>query len=185
MTCTPYQIELLHHTLGLRPDCREPYRNHFVAGPGHHDMRDLEALEREGLMMRGRTPAFLDNGDVVFTTTDAGRELAIASLPAPAKRSRADDWCDRDGSESFGEFLCGDRLPRVETRQSELDRETNRYRDEHRMYRFGQYPLHTRREVEGEWCSTKKAAKASYKAALKAFRARDNHGGSHHDEHRH
>lgn len=172
MTCTPYQIELLHHTLGLRPDRREPYRNHFVASVGHRDMHDLEALEREGLMERGRTPRFCNSGDVVFMTTDAGRDLAIASLPEPAKRTRMTDWRDRDGSESFGEFLCGDRLPQVESRRAERGRPSDRYGDEHRMYRYGQYPLHARREVEGEWCATKKAAKASYKAALKAFRAR-------------
>lgn len=40
------QLKLLHHTLGLRPDMREPYRNHFVAGPGHHDQADGVAIWR-------------------------------------------------------------------------------------------------------------------------------------------
>lgn len=133
-------------------------------------MPHLEALESAGLMMRGRAPRFLDAGDVVFMTTDAGRELAIASLPEPPKRTRIDEWYDRDCSESFGEFLCGDRLPQFESRDAQPGRPRGRWGYEYRVYRNGQYPLHARREVEGEWCATKKAAKASYKAALKAFR---------------
>lgn len=42
---TEQQIELLHHALGMRPGQREGRRNHFVAGPGHYDMANLEALE--------------------------------------------------------------------------------------------------------------------------------------------
>ena len=54
---SPQQIELLHHTLGLSPRCREPYRNHFVAGPGHHAQADLLELVRLGLMERARAPS--------------------------------------------------------------------------------------------------------------------------------
>ena len=32
------------------------YRNHFVAGEGHHDMPQLEELEHAGLVKRGITP---------------------------------------------------------------------------------------------------------------------------------
>ena len=85
---TQYQIELLQHTLGLRVDRRESYRNHFVAGTGHSDMRHLEALERAGLMERRRTPSFLPEDDVVFAATDAGHKLALDALPEPKPRTR-------------------------------------------------------------------------------------------------
>ncbi|HFF2287407.1 TPA: hypothetical protein ACGBH8_004898, partial [Pseudomonas aeruginosa] len=51
------QLRLLHHTLGLRPDQRKACRNHYLAGPGHYAMQDLEALVEVKLMVTGRTPA--------------------------------------------------------------------------------------------------------------------------------
>lgn len=86
--CTQRQVELLHHTLGLSIDHRDPYRNHFVAGPGHHDMPDLEVLEALGLMARSPTPKFCADGDIVFRVTDAGRAVALDSLPPPPKPTR-------------------------------------------------------------------------------------------------
>lgn len=170
---TSQQISLLHHTLGLRVDKREPYRNYFVASPGHHDMPDLEVLERLGLMGRGRTPGFCDPGDIVFCTTNAGRALALAMLPEPPKRTRYGEYLAFDGSESFGEFLVKN-LPRIET-QSEYRKVGTRWRYVYRlrMYRaiYSGYAYELYREVQGEWQSTKKAAKARYKAALKAHRA--------------
>ena len=167
---TTQQIQLLHHTLGLRPDQRNAHRNHFVAGPGHHDMPDLEALEASGLMARGRTPSFIDKTDVVFHATDAGRELALQELPPPKRQTQHCQWLDADTGYSFGEWLCGIRLPKVETRVRLLPGPPFEYR----MYRnawcgtYGHY-----REVEGQWACTKKEAKASYKAALKAHNSKD------------
>ena len=173
---TPYQISLLHHTLGLSEHRRESYRNHFVAGHGHGDMRHLEALEQAGLMERRRSPGFLADGDIVFAVTDAGRDVAIAALPElkpPAKRTRYEDYLDADGcgGDSFGEFLCGVRLPEFESRP-DLRRDERygvRTITEYRMYR--RYDYWTR-DVQGGWCATKKEAKASYKAALKAHKER-------------
>lgn len=162
MSVTPYQLGLLLHTLGLSEHRRESYRNHFVAGEGHDDMPHLEALERVGLMERRPSPRFLDPGDIVFAATDAGREAAIAALPEPRKRSRYEEYLDADGSESFGEFLCGYRLPKIETRRDFLG--NNR---EYRMYRNLDRWV---RDVEGWWAPTMKEAKASYKTALKARR---------------
>ncbi|WP_250538765.1 MULTISPECIES: hypothetical protein [unclassified Caballeronia] len=170
---TPYQIELLQHTLGLRVDRRESFRNHFVAGDGHTDMPHLEALERAGLMERRRSPRFLADGDIVFAATDAGHQAALAALPEPAKRTRYEDYLDADGcaGNSFGEFLCGLRLPEYETRR-DLRRD-ERYGvvtiTEYRMFR--RYDYWTR-DVQGGWCRTKKEAKASYKEELAAFRKR-------------
>lgn len=159
---TAKQIELLQHTLGINENRREPYRNHFVASPEHHDMPDLEQLEAAGLMIRGHRPGFLPASDIVFYTTEAGRVLAITSLPEPKKQTRYEEYLHADGcaGDSFGEFLCGTRLPEYEDR--------GRWPYEYRMYRRapGAYTSYDR-DVQGDWAPTKKEAKASYKAALK------------------
>lgn len=172
-TATPHQIELLHHTLGMRPGQRDGRRNHFVAGHGHYDMPDLETLERLGLMARARTPAFLDQQDIVFSATDAGRALALERLPEPPpppKRSRYSEYLAADGcaGDSFGEFLCGwGKAPKYETRG--YCGYSSRNTMEYRMYRNGWDGVNGYYvDLRGEWAKTKKAAKASYKAALKA-----------------
>lgn len=122
-------------------------------------------------MTRSRTPKFCDPSDIVFSATEAGRALALDMLPdppPPAKRSRYSQYLAADGcaGDSFAEFLCGwGRAPKFETRG---------YRGwgcgvEYRMYRDDWDGTHGRYlDVQGEWAKTKKAAKASYKAALKA-----------------
>lgn len=160
---TAQQIALLQHTLGLSVDQREPYRNYFVAGPGHHEMPDLEALEMLGLMCRIRTPAFCDTGAIVFATTDAGRALAIQQLPELPRPTKYSEWIDHDCRESFGEYLCGYRLPIFEARGDSWSKT-----EQFRMFRRARGSLYGERDVQGEWASTKKAAKASYKEALKA-----------------
>ncbi len=167
MEVTSAEINVLQHTLGLRIERRVPYRNHFVAALGHHDMPALEVLEAQGLMRRVRSPAFLDKGDIVFEATEAGRELAILNLPPVPKRTRYGDFLGDDGSQSFGEFLCGIRLPKVEADYSNGWRGKTKYR----MYRetWENYRGATR-DVQGEWRETKKDAKASYKEALTAHR---------------
>lgn len=172
MTATARQLGLLHHTLGLSPESRTPYRNHFVAGEGHHDLPDLQALVGLGLMARSPTPAFCNVDDMVFHVTDAGQTLAIEMLPEPPKLTKYREWIAYDSDFSFGEFLCGHRLPKVETASDY--REVNgrmRFVRRHRMYRL-QASSQWRREVEGEWRPTKKDAKASYKAALAKHNAR-------------
>lgn len=163
------QIRLLQHTLGLDDERRVPYRNHFVAGPGHHDMLDLEGLEAKGLMQRVRKPSFLEDGDIVFAVTDVGRTLAIGRLPPAPVRSRYNEYLDIDGHQTFGEHICGVRLPKYEQLGRAWDKSVR-----YRMYREG-YDAWDRcryREVVGEWRPTKKAAKASYKEALAAHRER-------------
>lgn len=80
MQPTPYQLELLSHTLGIAERCRRHNRNHFVAGLGDRDLPHLEALTLSGLMKRVRTPAFLADGDMVFAATEAGIDAAVAAL---------------------------------------------------------------------------------------------------------
>lgn len=166
MTPTSYQISLLQHTIGVRPDQRNPHRNHFVAGSGHHDMPHLEKLVGGGLMEVRRSPAFLNDGDMVFAATEAGKATALQHLappPPPPKRNRYDAFLHADSGESFGDFLCGDRLPKFEAREVRGSFISWRRSWEYRMYR-------RHREVQGEWMPTKKEAKASYKAALAAYR---------------
>lgn len=161
-TVTPAQLGLLHHTLGVRPDRRKPFRNYFVAGPGHHAQANLEALEAAGLMFRQRTPAFCDKDDVVFACTDAGRALALDLLPPEPKRTKYDEFLRTDCSESFAEFL-GIRKPKIDVRGGVSFGGWSRF--EYRMFRPTRWNLE---EISGEWSPTKKDAKASYKAALKA-----------------
>lgn len=167
MQVTTEQVAILQHTLGLNEWCRSPFRNHYVAGPGHCDMPNLEALEASGLMLRHAAPSFCEPGDIVFVTTDAGRALAIEKLPEPPrdKRSQHQQWLDADTGFSFAEWLCGARLPKYETRGhyswgTSSTLEYRMYRSDHGIYR----------DVEGQWARTKKDAKASYKEALKAYR---------------
>ncbi|EPD35933.1 hypothetical protein HMPREF9701_04966 [Delftia acidovorans CCUG 274B] len=166
-TATPQQVRLLQHTLGLCEHQRSSYRNHFVAGPGHHDMPDLEVLENLGLMGRHRAPSFCDPTDIVFYTTEAGQALALEQLPEPPppeKQTQYRQWLDADTGCTFREWLCGSRLPKFETRGYVLNGT-----QEYRMYRMvwdGDWDSY--RDVQGQWANTKKEAKASYKAALKA-----------------
>ncbi|UXY14777.1 hypothetical protein N8I74_15850 [Chitiniphilus purpureus] len=170
---TPYQLNLLHHTLGLRPDRREPYRNHFVAGPEHDDLADLEALVSVGLMARSPTPKFCNPTDMVFHVTEAGEVYAINNLPPappPPKRSKYGDWLDADTGFSFRDYLLGDNAPEYEGAWRE-GTGTGRSCWHWRMYRR-ESPCWQNPRIEGEWKPTKKEAKASYKAALKAQRGK-------------
>lgn len=151
-----HQIGLLQHALGINENRREPYRNYFLASSGHSDNADLESLVAAGLMTSRAAPSFCAEDDVVYHVTDDGRELAIAALPAPKKRTRYDDYLRSEVCESFAEWL-GIDVPKVEY--------------------FSWYPNSgkirmTSSRATGAWCSTKKEAKASYKLALSASKAR-------------
>ncbi len=164
---TSRQIELLQHTLGLSAEHRTSHRNHFVAGTGHHDMPELQVMETLGLMQRVRTPSFCPEGDIVFCATDAGRSIALGALPPPRERTRYEGFLDYDGCISFGQFLCGDKLPTFE-REQDWRTGTVRWRMVRRV--------HGAIDVAGEWSATKKDAKASYKHAL-AERSGPKHEG--------
>lgn len=153
---TEQQLALLHHTLGVTPKRREPYRNHFVAGQGHHDLADLKVLQEAGLMGRSPTPAFCDVDDMVFHVTDAGRAFALDNLPQPPKLTKYGEYLDADTGHSFADFL-GINPPRLET-DFPLRGPT--------LYRYARCDWRYKVDVVGEWKPTKKEAKATYKAAL-------------------
>lgn len=107
--------------------------------------------------------------DVVFSATIDGKRYAVEHLPeepVPKKQTNYDEYLSY-GGESFADHL-GIRKPVYEARGEWKDRE-------YRMFRTVREDLYESwhaswREVEGEWMQTKKAAKASYKAALKTHR---------------
>jgi hypothetical protein len=152
------QIRILHHTLGLRTDRREPYRNHYVAGQGHHAQADLDALESAGLMERTRSPGFLAEGDMVFICTKAGIDHAINHIPPEPKRTKYQEYLNSDCGLTFAEWL-GIEVPRLEY-------------DYRGNYRYSRPMRDYSGFVYGEWKPTKKEAKASYKTALKAWKER-------------
>lgn len=154
---TAAQLDLLWHTLGLRPDQRESYRNHFAASTGHHDYPDLVELERVGFMT-SRPLAKEWGGGICFYVTDAGKAYAIENLPYPPKLSpakrRYQDYLNADGCyENFAHFL-GVDVPK---------REYNHYK---RYSEPSMVRLSSSRGT-GEWKKTLKEAKASYKEAIK------------------
>lgn len=174
---TEAQVGLLWHTLGLRPECRDSrtvYRNRFLAGPGHSDMTDLEALVTLGLMGSRKPPAFCDQSEILYFATKEGERFAIVEMPPapPApKRTNFDAYLDESECyDSFAHFL-GIRMPRYQGRGERGKREYRMVRYMRNVGRFhsSEYLLLCEPvEVAGEWCLDKKEAKASYKAALKA-----------------
>jgi hypothetical protein len=81
------QIELARHALGLRPTRLMTYRNNFVAGPGHADYPDWEAMVAAGFAVK-RQNKMLPPGDVMFHLTRAGAELALR----PGDVLNPEDW---------------------------------------------------------------------------------------------
>jgi len=105
---------ILWHSLGLSRHRRiyEPYRNYYVAGPGHHSAGLLADLGAAGLMASRPGGSLLPSSSVVYVVTDEGRELAMdtfrSSLPKLTRgQKRYQRWLDYSdcGHMSFGEWL--------------------------------------------------------------------------------
>jgi hypothetical protein len=163
MNVSPPMLAVLHHTLGLTPERRQSYRNHFVAGVAHHSMPELQALELAGMMFRAETPLFCNPNDIVFTCTDAGKQYALDNLPSPPERTKYQDYCRSEIGNSFSDYL-QINMPEFERRGGYGNAEFRMLR---RSLSYGDRHIEA---VIGDWEATKKAAKASYKAALKASR---------------
>jgi hypothetical protein len=165
-------IEILRHTIGADKYGHTRHdRNYFITGDGSTDWQACVDMVSAGYMTSRKGNAII-GGDDIFYATESGREFVKINnetAPVPPKRTKYDEFLDADGcaGDSFGEFLCGVRLPEFESRQDLRRDERYGVRTimEYRMYR--RYDYWTR-DIQGGWCATKKEAKASYKAALKA-----------------
>ncbi|NTZ93897.1 hypothetical protein FCH79_00975 [Pseudomonas koreensis] len=186
---TQAQIDLLWHTLGLRPECRNSrhvYRNRFLAGPGHADMPDLEALVALGLMNHRKPPAFCDQSEILFYATEVGEKFAVDAMPPappPPKRTKFDEYLDEcECYDGFAHFL-GINMPQYQQRGDWGNYEYrmvryprgSAYRQYRRHYNLSRWSPYESLEVAGDWAPTMKEAKASYKAALKQYRAQPKH----------
>lgn len=183
---TEKQLGLLWHTLGLcadRSDRRNISRNHFLTSPGYDDSNNLDVLVAAGLMTRGKAPAFCSEDEVVYRATDEGKQFALDKLPPappPPKRTKFDAYLDEcECYDGFAHFL-GINMPQYQQRGDWGAREYrmvryprgSAYRQYRRHYDFARWSPYETLEVVGEWAPTLKEAKASYKAALKEFRAK-------------
>jgi hypothetical protein len=172
------QLGLLWHTLGLRPefrDRRQSYRNRFLAGPGHDDVPDLEALVTAGLMASRKPPAVCDQSEILYYATESGEKFAIAKMPPAPKLNKFEEYLDvSECYDNFAQFL-GINQPMFQQRGEWKAREYRMvryhwgsvYRRTWRHYDFSSWSPYEPLDVAGEWASNMKAAKASYKEALK------------------
>lgn len=165
MQVTQQQAELMQHALGIHENNRVSNRNYFLASG--RDVESWAVLVDAGFSTGQPAPSWVGGG-TVFTVTEAGMAIALAMLPPPKKVKRNNhypQYLNADCGDTFSEFLLGRRAPLVERR-------THGDSYQYRMYRekYCEYYSYLGRDVEGDWCPTQKAAKASYKLALKSAR---------------
>ena len=152
-------IELMQHELGISERNRTPYRNYFLAGEGHADNEQWKELVSGGFATSRTAPDFAGGG-TLYHVTEKGEATAISALPEPKKRTRYDEYLHSEVCESFAEWL-GIELPIYE------QREVGRYKYEYRMVRRSRAYWDSYYDICGDWMPTMKAAKASYKEALR------------------
>ena len=166
-------LEIMRHTIGVDQYGRRRHdRNYFITGEGGKDWLACVALVSAGYMTSRKGNA-ATGGDDIFFATDSGREFVRInkeSMPEPSKRTRAQSRFQeyRDVSECYDSFAQFLGIPDVQYEQRDNTGwpEYKRVR-QYRMYRGSRWSSLTC-DFAGEWCATKKEAKASYKAALKA-----------------
>lgn len=166
---TQQQLDLLWHTLGLSAENRHRRtvsRNYFLTSPGCSDALLLDELVTAGLMSRGKPPAFCPQNEVVYRATSEGEHFAVASLPPLPKRTRYDEFLDADSGLEFHEWL-GIEQPTIEHRGKSFG-----YNEVGHLISIEPGCRMSSSRATGEWCKTKKDAKASYKAALAASKPR-------------
>lgn len=107
-------VGIVQHALGLDQYGRGTmFRNHFIAGPRHHERDKLEMLVSAGIMQKreGLSPALLGGeSEECFFVTPSGIEWVKANSPKPPKLTRAQkrylQWLEvRDCFDSFRDFL--------------------------------------------------------------------------------
>lgn len=175
----PNLLGILQHSLGLDEYGQgRQYRNRYVAGGEDVSLcRELVALG----YMNEHAASMLTGGDPWFGVTPAGID-AVAQFspppPPPAKRTNFDAYLDEcECYDGFAHFL-GINMPMLQQRGEWGNREYrmvryprgSAYRQHGRHYSLTQWSPYETLEVAGDWAPTMKEAKASYKAALKAYR---------------
>lgn len=104
---TARDLHVLRHSLGINQAGRS-YRNHFCAGPGHHDYDTCSALVDRGFMQR-HAARTISGGDEIFTVTAAGRQFVADNAPPPPKLTRGQRryraWLEADCGLEFGDWL--------------------------------------------------------------------------------
>lgn len=175
---TEKQLSLLWHALGISPGCRATNRNYFLTSPGYEDANNLDVLVEAGLATRGKAPAFCDPGDVIYRATPEGKQFALSKVPPPPpprKYTKFDAYLDEcECYDGFAHFL-GINQPQIQQRGTWGDFEYrmvryprgSAYCEHRRPTRFAHWSPYESLEVAGEWAPTMKAAKASYKEALR------------------
>ena len=78
--------EVLRHTLGLKKDGDDAWRNYFVASEGHSDMPVLNELLVADYMVVRDNPV---GSGYLFRATDKGREAVAGVRMTPNARSEA------------------------------------------------------------------------------------------------
>ena len=79
MQLTERHKEVLRHTLGLKKDGDDAWRNYFVASEGHSDMPVLNDLLAADYMVVRDNPG---GSGYLFRATDKGREAVGAGVRA-------------------------------------------------------------------------------------------------------
>ncbi|WP_051534695.1 hypothetical protein [Deefgea rivuli] len=157
-------LHILQHSLGLDEYGQgRQYRNHYVAGEGHHSWPELLALEASGHITRRKINPALIGGEseFCFCVTDKGIDTVAQESPAPPaipkSKKTYDDYCSiSECYDNFAHFLGFDK-PEVE---AEYTTDTRNY-----FRKLWRYRMKSSRGC-GEWKPTKKEAKASYKADM-------------------
>lgn len=73
---SPEQKELARHALGLPNAQRRSYRNRFMAGEGHDDYANWQAMVAAGYAYKREKPLAY-GGDDLFWLRKVGAELAL------------------------------------------------------------------------------------------------------------
>jgi hypothetical protein len=104
-------LHVLQHALGVDDYGQgNPYRNHFVTGPGCDNWGLCTAHVEAGRMVRHEPRAIVGGADsYCFVVTEAGRAFVREHSPKPPKISRAKAryraWLRSNLDTTFGEWL--------------------------------------------------------------------------------
>ncbi len=85
METTDYQNQLMQHTCGLS---NGEDRNWFGTSEGGNDYAEFERLVKGGLAIKKAAPSW-SGDDVIFSLTEAGKHVALSTMPKPTQLTRS------------------------------------------------------------------------------------------------